>query len=167
MDLKDLEVFLTDKNNYVSMMNRVDFLSFVTEDDYFLYQLTDKHEYRVDLISEEFLGNKNLYFFFIWLNSAETFVDTIYDEVIGIGNGVTRNYHFEMLNKPIYPESSSIFYVIGNQTYYMIDTKVNDESGTFSGADGSGTIDYINSQIDMVFNADKILDLDSEVKLNF
>ena len=65
-DINDIEFYLTDKNKYVSLMNRVDFLDYVTENDYTLFQINDKYQYRADMIAEDLLGNKNLYFFIIW-----------------------------------------------------------------------------------------------------
>jgi hypothetical protein len=167
-DINDLELYLTDENGVKSLMNRIDFLDFVTEDDYTLFQINDKYQYRADMISQDLLGNKNLYFFIIWLNELDSLVDTVYDHILGQGDGCSRNFHFELLEYPVEIESSTLFYQVGNQTYYSFDINVDDLYGSYTDDKiDDGEIDYSHGLIDLFFNESWIPDLDSNIWIKF
>lgn len=168
MDISDLEVYLTDKNKVGSLMNRMDFLDFITDDDYTLIQINDKYQFRADMIAQDFLGNKNLYFFIIWLNQLDSFVDTVYNEVIGIGDGCSRHFHFELLEYPVFVESSTLFYEVGGQTYYSIDSSADDEVGNFNDSRIiESEIDYKHGLIDVFFDAAWIPDSGKDIWIKY
>ena len=167
-DINDIELYLTDLNGYKSLMNRIDFLDFVTEDDYTLWQITDKYQHRADMIAEDFLTNKNLYFFIIWLNELDSLVDTVYSHVLGQGDGCSRHFHFELLEYPIEIESSTLFYQVGNQTYYSYDTNIDDRYGTFNDERiDESEIDYNYGLMDLYFNESWTPDLDSDIWIKY
>ena len=168
MDISDIEVYLTDKNNYKSLMNRIDFVNFVTEDDYNLFQLTDKYQFRVDMIADDLLGNKNLYFFIIWLNGSDSLVDTVYNHVLGQGDGCSRHFHFELLDYPLEVESSTLFYQCENQTHYSYDTNIDYNYGNYNDDRiVESQVDYTYGLIDIFFAESCIPDLDSDIWIKY
>jgi hypothetical protein len=171
MLISDLETYLTDKNGVISFMNRVDFINFLVEDDYFDLVISDKYEYRIDLLSIDYLGNKNLYFFISWLNNLDSFLDTVYDEILGVSDSALDTYHFELLEKPVFPQSSMLFYTIDNQLYYSLDyySDVENFIGEFSNeTDIESSVYYYNyGIIDIVFKNGRVPDDDTNIFIQY
>ena len=171
MLISDIETYFTDKNNIISLMNRIDFLDFLTEDDYSDFVISDKYEYRIDLIANDFLKDKNLYFFISWLNNLDSFVDTVYNETLAVSDGTLRTFHFELLEPPIYPESSMLFYTIQNQLYYSLDYYSDNENyiGEFVNEIDidSSEFSYVYGNLDIVFKIGRVPDINTNIFIRY
>jgi hypothetical protein len=150
LKIEIVNTYLTDKNLEVSLLNKLDFIDSITEDDYSKFIITEYYANRLDLISADMIGDKNLYIFIMWLNNIEDFEDHILNEVIGTGDGSSKNYNsIELDYSPIKESTAEITFTISGIEYTVTD----DGSGNFIDNNiEAGTIDYINALLNLKFN---------------
>jgi hypothetical protein len=150
----NINTYLTDKNGYISLLNKLDFLENLTVNDYTTVTLTDSYSNRLDLLARDFLGNKNLYFFIMWLNDLDDFKDTIEDELIGAGDGSLLN--FNCLELDNYPLDENNFCIL-KYTISGVDFEVTDNSGIFEDSINinSAEIDYTHGLLNLSFKSGK------------
>ena len=63
--------YFTDKNQNISMMNRLSFLEYLTINDYYSVTINDSIKFRLDKITEYYLQNPDYYIFIMWLNGIK------------------------------------------------------------------------------------------------
>lgn len=90
-----------------------------------------------------------------WINlptisvSDYSFGTKITNEVVGTGNGTTKNFNYTIINKPIGVYSITINYRINNTNY----TAYDNGNGAISGTGLSGTINYTTGNLSLTFSA--------------
>ena len=84
MDANEVRTYLTGRNGSLSLMNRINLNDYLTESDYINFEITDQYQYRLDKISEDFIGHRDYYFFIIWLNDIESLDDIVSGEIIKV-----------------------------------------------------------------------------------
>ncbi|MGA2434102.1 MAG: hypothetical protein ABSG25_02330 [Bryobacteraceae bacterium] len=69
-----VSTYLTDRNGHYSLMN-LNIKQYLTTNDYTEVIVSDKYEYRFDLIAQDYMGvNSNEYYFFLfWVNQMYDF----------------------------------------------------------------------------------------------
>jgi hypothetical protein len=91
--------FGLDKNDSLSTQNSKDFISKMTVDDYVNYKISDKTKFRIDKISKDMYGNKNLYYFIMWANTFTTLEDLDVSKTIKIPTLAYINKYYDEMRK--------------------------------------------------------------------
>jgi hypothetical protein len=66
---EDIKNFLTDRSGNYSLMN-LRIKEYLTENDYYEITITDKYQYRFDLIARDYMGMNSwdYWYFIFWIN---------------------------------------------------------------------------------------------------
>lgn len=149
LTIETVNTYLTDKNQAVSLLNKLDFMDTITEDDYNKFIITDYYEDRLDLIAKDLIGNQDFYIFIMWLNNLDDFKDNIANEVIGTGNGSIKSFDsIELDFFPVKESTIEIKFIISGIEYTVTD----DGNGNFTDSKISlGTIDYSHGLLYLEF----------------
>lgn len=69
-----IEDYIKGRSGVLSLLN-LTIKQEITENDYYEVTIMDDYKYRLDLLAERYLGDKNLYFFIIWINEIYSLDD--------------------------------------------------------------------------------------------
>ena len=82
--MKRTKTYYMDRFGNFSLMN-LNVKTYLTENDYTEFEITDEYKYRLDKIANEIILNDiDLYFFIIWINNIYSFDDLEVGEIIKI-----------------------------------------------------------------------------------
>ena len=96
-----LQDYLIDKNGAVSMMNFIDIKDNITTDDYYPVILSDNYKYRLDLLAQDYLGNKALYFLIMILNDISILDDIGPGSAINLPTTQFITKYYNLLKKEV------------------------------------------------------------------
>ena len=72
--MKKVKTYIKDRFDNYSLMN-LNIKTYLTENDYTEFEITDRYKYKIDSIARDLLGDTDLYFFIIWINPIYSYED--------------------------------------------------------------------------------------------
>ena len=103
MSKYDIIDYMTGVNTETSMMNFIDIKSDLTTDDYYEVILSDNYKYRLDLLADVLLGNKQLYFLIMLINEINTLNDLEAGDTLKIPTTNFIEKYYNRLKKEVLP----------------------------------------------------------------